>query len=65
MPEYPTDTEVEAAARKLYSDGVFHRWFPESAPTYDDLDPIGKEEFDAIVEGVLMAAAAARASYSP
>ena len=61
MPEYPTDAEVEAAARRLFADGAFHGWFPESIPTYDALDPIGKVEFDAIVEGVLMAAAAVRA----
>jgi hypothetical protein len=29
-------------------------------PNYDELDPISKDEFNAIVERVLMAAAAAR-----
>jgi hypothetical protein len=56
----PTDAEVDAAARQLFKEGSFHGWFPKSVPTYDSLDPIGKDEFDAVVERVLVAAAKAR-----
>ena len=60
MEERPTFAEVEAAARELHGWGELHGWWPESVTTYDNLDPIGKDEFDAIVERVLMAASAAR-----
>lgn len=56
----PTHEEVEAAARQLYVPGEEHGWWPESVSSYDSLDPIGREEFDAIVERILMSAAAAR-----
>jgi hypothetical protein len=55
----PTVAEVEAAARELDGWGRLHGWWPKSDVSYDNLDPIGKEEFDAIVERVLMAAIAA------
>jgi len=60
----PGDDEVEAAARELKSWGELHGWW-RGSPTYDALDPIGKDEFDAIVERVLMAAAAAKRGVSP
>lgn len=60
MTERPTPAEVEAAARELHLWGEAHRWWPEGVTTYDRLDPIGKDELDAIVERVLMAASAAR-----
>ena len=60
MTGRPTLAEVEAAARELHHWGEIHRWWPESVTSYDNLDPIGKDEFDAIVERVLMAASAAR-----
>jgi len=56
----PSDEEVDAAARELHWWGEQHGWWPGSVTTYDALDPIGKEEFDAIVERILMSAAAAR-----
>lgn len=56
----PTDEEVEAAARQLHLSGEEHGWWPESVSSYDSLDPIGREEFDAIVERILMSAAAAK-----
>jgi len=56
----PSDAEVDAAARQLFAEGSFYRWWSASIPSYDGLDPIGKDEFDAIVERVLMAAAKAR-----
>jgi len=40
--------------------GEEHGWWPESVSSYDSLDPIGREEFDAIVERILMSAAAAK-----
>ena len=58
--QMPTDAEVDAAARQLFAEGRFNRWWPASTTSYDGLDPIGKNEFDAIVERVLMAAAKAR-----
>ena len=64
MTERPTLAEVEAAARELCSWGEIHHWWPEGVSTYDKLDPIGKDEFDAVVERVLMAASAARAENS-
>ncbi|MGA0603796.1 CPCC family cysteine-rich protein [Caulobacter sp. KR2-114] len=51
--------EIEAAAIALDAEGRFHGWWPLSPP-YRDLDAIGKEEFDALVERVLMAAARVR-----
>jgi len=56
----PLPTEVEAAARELHSWGEVHGWWPGEAAAFDALDPIGREEFEAIVERVLMAAAAAK-----
>ena len=56
----PSVVEIEAAARELHSWGHLHGWWPESVTTYDALGPIGKEEFDAIVERVLTSAAAAK-----
>ena len=61
----PSAGEIEAAARELQSWGALHGWWPESVATYDALDPIGKVEFDAIVERVLMSAAAAKCGMSP
>lgn len=56
----PTDDEITAAARVLDRAGRFHRWWPETSPAYETLDPIGKNEFEAIVEQMLIAAAKAR-----
>ena len=63
--DHPSDAEVEAAARELHSWGALHGWWPESVTAYDAQDPIGKEEFDAIVERVLMSAAAAKRGITP
>jgi hypothetical protein len=62
-PARPTPDEIEAAARVLHEIGLHHHWWSPYKKTYDELaatDPIGKEEFDAIVEVVLFAAAKAR-----
>ena len=56
----PTDGEVEAAARELHTWGELHGWWPPSVTTFDAMDPIGRDEFEAIVERMLMSAAAAR-----
>lgn len=45
---------VEAAARVLDKEGRICGWF--KGPAYDDLDPISKNEFEAIVERVIRAA---------
>jgi hypothetical protein len=56
----PNDAEIDAAARVLDREGRDHGWWPASIATYDELDPIGKDEFGAIVERMLIAAAQAR-----
>ena len=63
MPARPTLPEIEAAARVLTDAGLRHHWWDPYQTSYDELaatDAIGKEEFDTIVEAMLMAAAAAR-----
>jgi hypothetical protein len=63
MSEHPTAKEVEAAARVLYEEGLHHGWWRNFKKSYDELaatDSIGKNEFDAIVERMLLAAARAR-----
>ena len=52
--------EVQAAARVLDREGRFHGWWPQATAAYDELDPIGKDEFEAIVERMLMAATRTR-----
>ena len=61
----PSGPEVEAAARELHSWGEHHGWWPPSVTSFEALDPIGREEFEAIVERVLMAAAAAKRGVPP
>lgn len=64
-PSRPAPNEIEAAARVLHEIGLRHHWWPPYNKTYDELaatDLIGKEEFDAIVEAMLLAAAKARSS---
>lgn len=53
---------VEAGARQLFKEGVHHGWWPHPK-TYDALDPIGKDEFDAIVERVVMASRSAEINW--
>jgi hypothetical protein len=59
----PSREEVVAAAGALFKEGAHHGWWPRHL-TYETLDPIGFDEFNAIVERALMAAAAARAQQS-
>lgn len=61
----PDSNEIEAAARELHSWGELHGWWPEGVTSYDALDPIGKDEVEAIVECILMAASAARRGVLP
>ena len=60
VSERPSDAEVLAAGAALFAEGLSHGWWPESCKVYEGLDPIGRSEFDGIVERILMAAAAAR-----
>jgi hypothetical protein len=55
----PDDPGIEAAAKVVFEAGRFHRWWELDKP-YDQLDRIGKEEFDGIVRKALKAADAAR-----
>lgn len=56
-PEGSPELEaIRAAARVLYDEGQHHDWWDCSANSFDDLDPIGKLEFEGIVERVLLAA---------
>jgi hypothetical protein len=62
-PTQPAPAEIEAAARVLHEVGLRHHWWSPYEKTYDELsatDPIGKEEFNAIVEAMLLAAARVR-----
>jgi hypothetical protein len=55
----PSSAEVEAAARVLHRAGLHHHWWEPFRKSYDELaetDPIGKDEFDGIVEQMLIAA---------
>jgi hypothetical protein len=61
----PGEAEVEAAARELHAWGQLHHWWTEGISSYDAMDPIGKDEFDAIVENILMSAAAVRRGVPP
>jgi hypothetical protein len=62
----PSNAEVEAAAHTLYGFGVHYNWFPKGLPgRYDEMDPIAKEEFEAIVERVLISAAKVRVDGAP
>jgi MoaA/NifB/PqqE/SkfB family radical SAM enzyme len=59
----PTLKEIEAAADVLHEAGLHHHWWTPYPKTYDELaatDAIGKDEFEAIVERMLMVANAAR-----
>lgn len=61
----PTLAEVEAAARILHRAGLHHHWWKPYRKSYDEMaatDPIAKDEFDAIVEQMLIAAHTAAAS---
>jgi len=65
-PSQPTDAEVQAAAHTLYAVGRHHHWFSESLPSrYDQMDPIGKGEFESIMALILVSAAKARSDLSP
>ena len=60
MSEHPTGEEVEAAARVLHQEGSRHSWWGNYKKSYDELaatNPIGKDEFDGVVERMLLAAA--------
>jgi hypothetical protein len=51
---------VEAAARILHHAGLRHDWWGKYKKSYEELaatDEIGRSEFDAIVESMLVAAA--------
>jgi hypothetical protein len=52
----PNDAQIDAAARILDQEGRFHGWWPKHIATYDNLDPIARDEFEAIVERLLIAA---------
>jgi 3-dehydro-4-phosphotetronate decarboxylase len=55
----PTHSELEAAARVLDKEARLHGWWPATTKSYDEIaatDPIGKSEFEGLVERMLMAA---------
>jgi hypothetical protein len=59
----PTDAEVEAAARILDKEGRHHHWWSKTIRPYDEFattDPTAKDEFEGIVERILMAASEAK-----
>lgn len=61
----PSNQEVEAAGRELKWWGHEHGWWPEGSGGFDTMDPIAREEFEAIVERILMSAAAAKRGVHP
>ena len=60
MADRPSDEEVFAAGSTLFAFGLLYGWWPENCKSYEGLDPIGRSEFDGIIECILMAASAAR-----
>jgi hypothetical protein len=54
------DPGVPAAAKVIYNAGHHHHWSGFTKP-YEELDPIGLEEFHQIIASALAAADAARA----
>lgn len=61
--EGPTAKAVEAAARVLHHEALRHGWWGKYRKSYDELaatDPIGKLEFDGLVERMLIAATKAK-----
>ncbi len=57
MRYVPSDAEVRAATEVLYGYGRRHGWFPDGLPeAYTDMDPIGAQELEAIVDHILVAA---------
>jgi len=60
MADSVTDRELAAAATALFKEGRLRQWWRTSHARYEDLDPIGREEFEALVWRVLKAAEAAR-----
>jgi hypothetical protein len=58
------DDPVTAAAKVIYAAGRHHHWWGFDNP-YDQLDPIGLEEFNATIEQALAAANAARGPTAP
>ncbi len=59
---HPSQSEIEAAAHELFRTGKHHGWFEGIQSRYDELDAIGKEEFEEIVAKILTAAAYARST---
>ena len=61
MRHAPSDAEVRAAAEVLFGYGQRHGWFGKGLPeNYTDMDPIGVQEFEGIVDHILVAAHEAR-----
>src|ERR1700743_938312 len=57
MPIWPTEADIDAAARVLDQAGRVYRWWPEKTASYDEMDVMGKSEFDGLVEKMFLAAA--------
>ncbi|MGJ4887366.1 hypothetical protein [Bradyrhizobium sp. HKCCYLR20261] len=59
----PSPAEIEAAARVLFEEARFYRWFPIVTDSYEvfaETDRIGIAELRGIAERMLMAAAHAK-----
>jgi hypothetical protein len=56
----PTSKAIEAAAHVLHEVGLRHQWWEPYRKTYDEIAATDGEDFDAIVEWMLLAAHAAR-----
>ena len=51
-----TIEEIDAAALVIDEAGRIYGWWPKTVKRYDDLDPIGKEDFSYIVARAILAA---------
>ena len=61
---HPDDPGIDAAARVIYRAGRIHGWWRPDR-SYDELDPIGRDEFEGIIRKALEAADAARRKAQP
>ena len=57
------DPGVTAAAKSIHKAGKHYHWF-SGEQEYEDMDIIGRSEFDGIIEQALLAADAARAAFN-
>jgi hypothetical protein len=58
-PAQRAAADLEKGAKELFESGRRHGWWAVACPSvssYDELDPVGREEFNDIVERIIVAA---------